>query len=57
MNIKKEIEDRQTMITDTVLIINAMRSLPSDELRQAVMNEFCKHCGSNNPRCQCWNDE
>jgi len=27
------------------------------EARCEVMNLFCKHCGSDDPRCHCWNDE
>lgn len=22
-----------------------------------ITNEFCKDCWTNDPRCQCWNDE
>lgn len=22
-----------------------------------VMTNFCRACGDNDPRCQCWNDE
>ena len=29
----------------------------TDEERLEVMNRYCKSCGSDNPRCQCWNDE
>ena len=25
--------------------------------RLEIMNQFCKHCGGDNPRCHCWNDE
>lgn len=28
-----------------------------DEERTQVFGLFCKHCGSNDPRCQCWNDD
>lgn len=27
------------------------------EQRLEVFAHFCKSCGSDNPRCQCWNDE
>ena len=29
----------------------------SAEQRMDVVAEYCKHCGSDNPSCQCWNDE
>lgn len=29
----------------------------SDEQRIDLFRRFCKHCGSNNPRCHCSNDE
>lgn len=34
----------------------AMAKLTSDE-RMEVMGAYCKHCGSTDPGCQCWNDE
>ena len=27
------------------------------EQRKEVFAQFCIHCGSDNPTCQCWNDE
>lgn len=29
----------------------------SDEVRLLIMNDFCKHCGSKELPCYCWNDE
>ena len=29
----------------------------TDDERLELFNKYCKHCGGNNPRCQCWNDE
>jgi len=30
----------------------------TDEERLGLWESYCKYCGSsNNPRCQCWNDE
>jgi len=37
-------------------VIDLLRSMEEDE-RMAVFAKFCTHCGANNPRCQCWNDE
>ncbi len=37
-------------------IIDLMREM-TDEQRMQIMCEFCTHCGRNEPRCQCWNDE
>jgi len=25
--------------------------------RLELFSEFCTHCGTDNPNCQCWNDE
>jgi hypothetical protein len=38
------------------LIIKLMQSL-TDEHRLEVFSCFCKYCGTEQPRCQCWNDE
>lgn len=29
----------------------------TDEERVEVLSQFCNHCGSKDPRCQCSNDE
>lgn len=29
----------------------------SDEQRVELAATFCRHCGTLDPRCQCWNDE
>lgn len=36
--------------------IAALKEL-TEEQRRDVFAEFCKHCGSDDPSCQCWNDE
>jgi len=37
-------------------VVNALMAL-TDEQRMDVFGFFCTHCGGNDPRCQCWNDE
>ena len=29
----------------------------TDDQRMEVFSNYCRHCGSDNPACQCWNDE
>ena len=29
----------------------------SDNARLEIMSNYCQYCGSDNPSCQCWNDE
>jgi hypothetical protein len=29
----------------------------SEERRLEVFSKFCKYCGIDDPKCQCWNDE
>lgn len=29
----------------------------SEENRMKVFSLFCKHCGSSDKNCRCWNDE
>jgi len=29
----------------------------SDDERAELFRNYCKYCGSKDPRCQCWNDE
>ena len=37
-------------------IVNIIKNLSEDD-RMKIFNKFCKHCGSDDPGCQCWNDE
>ena len=37
-------------------VFNMLRHL-SEKDRLDLFHKFCVHCGSDNPRCQCWNDE
>ena len=37
-------------------IITIMNTLTDNE-RLAIIDIFCRHCGSQDPSCQCWNDE
>ncbi len=37
-------------------IIAAIQAMTPDQ-RMDVLHGFCRHCGSDNPQCQCWNDE
>lgn len=36
--------------------LEEMRKLSRDD-RMEVMYHFCRECGSDDPHCQCWNDE
>lgn len=38
------------------IIMHHLKDLSEDE-RVEVFSNFCMHCGSDNPSCQCWNDE
>ena len=29
----------------------------TEEQRTKVLSHFCRSCGTDDPRCQCWNDE
>ncbi len=37
-------------------IISQMKEM-SDDQRLEIIGSFCRHCGCDNPQCQCWNDE
>lgn len=37
-------------------VLECLQEMP-EEQRLDVFSSFCTHCGTNNPRCQCWNDE
>lgn len=29
----------------------------TDEQRLNIFNDYCKHCGCNDTKCRCWDDE
>jgi hypothetical protein len=43
-------------IKTTEFVLKLIECL-SDEQRLEVFSHFCKYCGCDNPRCQCWNDD
>lgn len=44
---------KRSSVSEVVKLMKKM----SDEKRMEVMANFCKHCGTDNPNCQCWNDD
>jgi len=38
------------------LIKNLLDDLTEEE-RMLVFDSFCTECGSDDPKCQCWNDD
>jgi hypothetical protein len=54
----KNLESRLAAFKEDVAeaVYALMRALPDDE-RLEIMGKFCKHCGGEDPQCQCWNDE
>jgi len=41
---------------EMAMLANQLYVLSDDE-RMQIFNLFCKHCGSIDRSCQCWNDE
>jgi len=39
-----------------IMMIDALKTY-TDEERLEIFSEFCDHCGCEDPKCQCWNDE
>jgi hypothetical protein len=50
-------ETRRNEYTHSDVAAMAILSGMSDEERMDVFRNFCTHCGSDDPRCQCWSDE
>ena len=38
-------------------VIKVQLDVLSDEDRLELFSNYCKHCGTKNLGCQCWNDE
>lgn len=49
-------EGKQNMGKELVKAKITFKNL-TDEERVEIMSDYCRSCGSDNPRCQCWNDE
>lgn len=43
----------EKIISEVKLILDSL----TDEQRLDIILNYCTHCGSTNPDCQCWNDE
>ena len=44
------------LVSEYDAAVNCLMAL-TDEQRMDVFSLFCKSCGSNDQKCQCWNDE
>jgi hypothetical protein len=53
----KEINHRGIEMTAKQLTILQLLNELTDEERTDIFYEYCRYCGSKNPRCQCMNDE
>jgi len=49
--------DPSQVVGDEKITIKDQLDLLSDEERFNIFCNYCLHCGSLNPECQCWNDE
>lgn len=49
------------VLTDSVETLKRLEIFLNDDERKEIWSEitsgYCKECGTNNPQCQCWNDE
>lgn len=41
---------------DEAIVLKLLRGMTPAQ-RKLVFDEFCAHCGSDDPRCRCWDDE
>ena len=50
--------NQSNLFTDKIkdLYVAILKSM-TDEERMEIFSNFCKYCGSDNPKCQCWKDE
>ncbi len=46
----------QLKTTSVALVANQLILMTEDE-RADLFSLFCTHCGSDDPSCQCWNDD
>ena len=43
--------------TETLAYARIFLAALTDEQRMELFGAYCKSCGSDDPGCQCWNDE
>lgn len=48
-----ETNDQEMLALDALDMLNEL----TDRQRDWLFSNFCRACGSKNPRCQCWNDQ
>jgi hypothetical protein len=56
MSFKQFTVDTNKSIELNKFILKLLKRL-SNKKRLDVFSNFCLRCGSDNPKCQCWNDE
>ena len=54
----RDLEDKRQVGAEALVrnIVDDLLALSEDD-RLEVFSNFCHHCGRNDPRCQCWNDD
>lgn len=54
-------EEMQALVAKAIATLRVAMMGATDEERLAIIEQvcgdYCRHCGSTDPRCQCWNDE
>lgn len=53
-NLASEIKEVTKKIRSLLLVMHENDRL---ELFSDIMDGYCRHCGTADPKCQCWNDE
>lgn len=56
LGIQEQSYDCEDCGSELIEAKNIFKTL-TDEERLEVMGEYCRHCGSEDNNCQCWNDE
>lgn len=45
-----------TKVINISKVVELLKLLDPED-RMEIFGKFCKHCGGDDPNCQCWNDE
>ena len=49
--------DRLPAVIAVMAFIQQFTDTERDQFFQELRAQFCLHCGAQDPKCQCWNDE
>jgi len=53
----KNMTDSEVMVASVMELVAVLSNAERELFLTEFRNKYCRDCGCDDPRCQCWNDE